>query len=107
MKNQILKMVFNNMGAEAISFIIINDKEMKVITFQLSEDDDFINIMGGDVTSQATLDSYVMKNNDDGNMIEMLEIAKERAVSCEEVSQKALEYSVKELSEKQLKYILS
>ena len=47
-----------------------------------------------------------MKNDDDTTIIELIERAKERAVSCEEISEKAFDYSIKELSEKQLKYLL-
>ena len=105
MDNKILKMVYDNMGAEATSFTIIAEKEVKIITFQASNDDDE-GIMGN-INSQSVLDSYVMENADDGALIKLIEEAKEGAVSWEEISQKAFEYSIKELSEKQLKYMLS
>ena len=102
MSNQILKMVFEDIGDDAISFIKVSNENVLIITYHSANKMDW-----GGVESESVLDSYVMKNNDDTRIIELIERAKKRAVSCEEISEKAFDYSIKELSEKQLKYLLS
>ena len=101
MDNQILKLVFDDMGEEAIVFLIVSDTKLTVVTYKSSNKTDW-----GGVKSQSVLDSYVMENNDDNSIATHIEHAKEYAVSCEEISEKAYNYSVKELCEKQLKYML-
>ena len=107
MDNQILKMIFDDMGTEAISFMRITDANIKVITYHTTNEGSMIFGPISGVESESVLDSYIMKNNDDTTIIELIERAKERAVSCEEISEKGFDYSIKELSEKQLKYLLS
>lgn len=107
MDNQIFKLVFDDMGAEAVSFIKVNDANIKVVTYHLANDCALIFGPMSGVESQSVLDSYVMKNNDDNSIIELINQAKERAVSYEEISEKAFDYSVKELCDKQLEFLLS